>query len=159
MANRAMANRRSREQSADKTDPPIETGERLRAVLGDKHIIFDPDADAGRIIKARLDGENHARLQNFVVAAHDVGVLMHVKAEPVAGLGAHEFGKWRCLQDVLYRIVELVRGDPRPRRVTAGAVGLPHRFIKRPGAIRTMLDEDRAGDVGQVTVMDRAEIQ
>ena len=71
------------------------------AVVGDGHVVFNPDADAlpalfdGGLplwqrqpiahIQARLDREHHARLQLHVVLAQPIGAhIVHIQAQPVA---------------------------------------------------------------------------
>ena len=54
-------------------------------VAGDHHDVLDAGPVPAGQVDAGLDGEGHARLQRQVVAGDDVGLLVHLQADAVAG--------------------------------------------------------------------------
>src|SRR5205085_8459242 len=59
-------------------------GEQLGAIVGDVHVIFQAYAKFSAQVDSRLVAEAHARLEQSLVATHQVGPLVAVHADAVA---------------------------------------------------------------------------
>ena len=84
-----------------------------RAVVGDDDDVLDPGAVAAREVDARLDRERHARLEDLGVAGHDVGLLVRLEADAVAGAVDERDAVPAALDDVAGRRVDGLGGDAR----------------------------------------------
>src|SRR5437763_9355720 len=60
-------------------------GKKLRAALGDVETVLEPDPEFAIDGDHRLVAEAHARLERRLVAADEVGPLVAVEADAVAG--------------------------------------------------------------------------
>ena len=110
------------------------------------------------MVKAGLDGEDHARLEWGRVPAHDVGIFVDVQPEPVPGLVAGERSKGRTLQNPKNQIVEIACRKSRAGGVAAGLVGLRYCLIERPIIITGLSDEESAREIGAIALHTRAEV-
>src|SRR5262245_28326221 len=72
----------SRERAIDRR---TRLGEEFRAALGDVGAVLQADAELAVDRDHRFVAEAHARLQRRLVAAHEVGPLVAVEADAVAG--------------------------------------------------------------------------
>ena len=60
-------------------------GEPARARLGDVHVVLQTHPELAVDADRRLIGEGHAGPQHGAVALHEIGPLVHVEADAVAG--------------------------------------------------------------------------
>src|SRR3954453_7133072 len=88
-------------------------GQHLDAVVGDQHIVLDPDTAPTREIGAWLDGEDHACGDLFVLRVNigppsrNPRILVHLDAETVAGAMAERLAQTARRQRVARRRVDV----------------------------------------------------
>src|ERR1019366_5363508 len=117
----------------------------LEAVLGADDNVLDPRTVRPRV-DPRLDGERHARLERFVVAGHDVGVLVGLEPDSVAGT-VEEGGPEAGLGD---RLPRRPGGHPGPHRGARGLLGVVQDLVVGGELGRRLTDDVGAGAVRAV---------
>src|SRR5438874_2756751 len=134
--------------------------EGLRPRLGHVPAILEADAELARDVESRLVGEAHAGLERRAVASHEVGRLVHVHPDAVAG-AMREPRQAVVLAPALL-LVEgadglVDRPDRRAdlRRLQRELLSALHRVPELALARRGRTGDPAAGDVGLVAV-DRA---
>src|SRR5438270_1663159 len=137
-----------------------ERREGLRPRLGHVPAILEADAELAGDIEPRLVGEAHAGLERRAVASHEVGRLVHVHPDAVAG-AMREPRQAVVLAPALL-LVEgadglVDRTDRRAdlRRLQRELLSALHRVPELALARRGRTGDPAAGDVGLVAV-DRA---
>jgi len=73
------------------------------AIISHQNIILNAHTAFPRPIKPGLDRKNHARLQNRIIAAHNLRRFMHIQPEPVSGFVPHILRKLGVFQHHLHR--------------------------------------------------------
>src|SRR5919108_1642669 len=76
-------------ESADHLEVSLGVVQSLGPLLGDRHDVLDADPEPSGEVDPRLDGEAHPGPERLAVAGHEVRLLVHVQADPVAG-AVHE---------------------------------------------------------------------
>src|SRR5215472_18517760 len=100
----------------------------LATPLGADHDVLDPGAMRARV-DAGLDGERHARRQRLGVPGHDVGILVALQADPVAG-PVHEVLAVTSRGDRLAgRRVDRLRGHTGPDRDARRLLSVPQHLV------------------------------
>src|SRR5690606_23154367 len=106
-----------------------EAGETLRAALGHEHVVLDADAAETGDVDAGLDGEGDAGDEGDVLVGGDVGLLVNVEAEAVAGAVEELRAQAGGLDDGAGGAVDLGAGDAGAGGLAAGGVGVPDGLV------------------------------
>src|ERR1700722_16111795 len=132
-------------------------GEKLRAHLGHVPAVLEPNAELARDVQPGLVREAHARLQWRRVVAYQVGRLVAVEADTVAG-PVREAGQPVVAAPALLLIVSPYRAIDRTRR-SAGLGGLKRNLLAALNCVpyfslscRRWAEYPASGDVGLVAV-------
>src|SRR6266511_4231875 len=141
-------------------DPETAGGlvEAAAALVGAGHDVLDPRPEAAGQVDAGLDRERHARLQRLPVAGHDIGVLMLVQADAVAGPVDEVLAVARGGDHVAAGGVDRLGGDAGPDRGAAGELGGVQHRVRLLEAGRRFADDQRAGGVGAIAVQPAADV-
>src|SRR5690606_34026520 len=134
--------------------------EHAAPVLRDDDQIFDPDAAPARQVHARLHAGNHARLQHDGAAGAQarnffVDVETHAVAQPMSKV----FPVAGRLDDAARRCVYVLAHNARLYRRHARQLRLQHQVVQRPLLGGGLADEDGAGHVRAVALVDAAKVQ
>src|SRR5712691_5172205 len=116
------------------------------ALLGDDHIVFEPEAEVAAHVDAGLVGKGHARLEERLAPADQVGIFVAVEADAVADPVREEFVVFAVARSGDHgsgSIVHRARKPPAPRRLEGSVLSQAHRF-KRPPQLVRWLAEYRA---------------
>ncbi|CDN46126.1 hypothetical protein BN871_KT_00020 [Paenibacillus sp. P22] len=122
-------------------------------VKSDVDVILDADSADLRNVNAWLDGEEQARLHERLVLSMHGRLLMHVDPHAMAGA-------MRKVEAVSVPFDHAARSPvhlcERPSRLHGGqgaAVGLEHRIVDAMLRVRTFSDQERAGNIGAVSIL------
>ena len=88
------------------------------------HDVLDAGAVAALDVEARLDAEGHALVEDQRVPRHDVGILMRLQADAVAGAMDEQVAEPRLDEHLAGRRVDALARDACARVVDGRALGL-----------------------------------
>jgi len=103
----------------------------VTAVLRDRHEVPDAHPELALEVDAGFDGEHHPRLQRLVVAVHDVGFLVDVEADAVAGAVDERLAVARGLDDLAGGSIDRFRWNPGFDSLDGGLLCLADDVVDR----------------------------
>ena len=150
--------RRSGNTLTDEAELPRKRRERARSVLGDGHVVLDPDPDIACAVESRLDRDHVSGREPLAVSHHDLRRLVHVEPEAVAGLVHDHVREGRGTEHVRHRAVQIVRRDSGPGDAAPERVRRANGLVDVRMAVAHMPAEDGARDIRAVAAALRPEI-
>ena len=130
-------------------------GQHLTPFCRHEHIILQPNTSHALDVRAGLNREDHARREGrdvTRVSPADPGRFVHFESETMAGAVAERRSQTRFFQPAAGGAIHVGASGARSGRRECGALGLAHRFEKRPRPGVDVADRGHPGKVDAVSV-------